>query len=197
MRRYAIIVAGGIGTRMRSEIPKQFLKFAGKPILVHTIEKFLQSGNLVRIILVLPKGHLNKWNCIRNEYLKDAPIQIVLGGETRTKSVMCGLNQLKEECLVAIHDAVRPFVDQRVIEDSFESARRYGNGIASVPLKDSIREIISGKHSIVREPNQLLADTNPPNFPGHLKLKKPTNKPTISPFLMMPLFMRMQVISPD
>jgi len=141
MKNYALIVAGGIGKRMGSEIPKQFLAVAGQPILMHTISAFYQYDHTMEIILVLPLSHFSKWTELSLEYDFDVPHRMIAGGSTRFHSVKNGLNSLEEEGIVAIHDGVRPFIEMDIIKNSFEVARNEGNAVVSVALKDSIRQV--------------------------------------------------------
>ena len=143
MNKYAIIVAGGKGTRMGTETPKQFLKLNGKPILVHTIEKFLSIPN-IHIILSIPKDHVLLWNEVRNHYFLEKNIITVIGGQERFHSVLNGLNSINDSnALVAIHDGVRPLITTDIINNSFNIAQHKGSAVVAVPLKDSIREITS------------------------------------------------------
>lgn len=132
-------MAGGSGTRMGSEVPKQFLQINQKPILQLTIEKFYQYDTAIDIIVVLPKSQIEYWknSCVQTHF--NIKHQIVEGGNSRFQSVKNGLLSIKSTALVAIHDGVRPFVDFNTIDKSFASAEQFGNGIASVALKDSIR----------------------------------------------------------
>ena len=142
MNRYAVIVAGGSGSRMGSEIPKQFLPMGNAPILMHTIKRFFTSAESVHIVLVLPEEQVERWHQLCQKYSFSIPHHIIFGGKTRFQSVKNGLNSIGEtEGLVAIHDGVRPFISKRIIEASYKSAQKEGNGIASVPLKDSIRMV--------------------------------------------------------
>lgn len=140
MDKYAIIVAGGSGSRMGNTIPKQFLEINAKPILVHTIDKFLSIEN-IKIIVVLPEIHINFWQkiLIKFPYLLD--IQIVYGGDTRFKSVKNGLSQIPDTGVVAIHDAVRPFVNISEIENCYNQAAKSKAVVLAVPSKDSVRII--------------------------------------------------------
>jgi 2-C-methyl-D-erythritol 4-phosphate cytidylyltransferase len=146
MKRIALIVAGGSGTRMGTEIPKQFLLVANKPILMHTIEAFYLS-KVDTILVVLPSNQWEAWQqlCARHQF--SIPHQIVPGGDARFSSVKNGLDLIDDNSLVAIHDGVRPFISAAIINQSFETALEKGNAIASVPLKDSIRkvELLSNK----------------------------------------------------
>ena len=161
MKQYAIVVAGGLGTRMGSEVPKQFLTLKGKPILVHSIEKFLSVDQL---ILVLPKNHLERWQELKKEFFPEVEIQTAIGGSSRTESVISGLSLIPDDGLVAIHDAVRPFVNQRTIKASYLSAKENGSGVASVALKDSIRELEGDKDSFHRDRNKYRLIQTPQTF---------------------------------
>lgn len=148
MKRYALIVAGGIGARMNRPIPKQFIKIAGRPILMYTIQKFYDLSADIDIILVLPERAMDTWATLVEEYSFNIPLRLVAGGEARVDSVKNGLAAIAyEESLVAIHDGVRPFVKQTIIEESYRMAAQKGNAIATVKLKDSIREIVDEETS--------------------------------------------------
>lgn len=140
---YCIIVAGGSGNRMNAPVPKQFLKLNEKPILLHTIEKFLSCGLPLHIILVLPDACLELWRRICDENNFNHPIQIAPNGESRYQSVKNGLRFVKGDGIVAVHDAVRPLVNKKTIVTAFKSAEMYGNAVPAIPLSDSIRQIDS------------------------------------------------------
>lgn len=139
MKKYAIIVAGGSGTRMGSDVPKQFLILADKPILMHTILKF--KPEVDEIIVVLPQNQFDYWSSLCIEYSFSESVKIVGGGKSRFESVKNGLNTITENGIVAVHDAVRPFVNQTIIKEAFEIAKEKGNAVVSVLLNDSIREV--------------------------------------------------------
>lgn len=143
MRRYAIIVAGGSGTRMNSPIPKQFILLAGKPVLLHTLSRFLETGFPIEIILVLPQGQVNAWEQLSRQYGFPASLRITEGGETRFHSVKNGLALIEGEGIVAVHDAARPLVSTKTIVTAYKAAEMYGNAVPAVPLSDSIRQIDS------------------------------------------------------
>ena len=146
MVKYAIIVAGGKGLRMGTEVPKQFLDLGGKPVLVRTLEAFHQFDSLIKLILVLPEDHISYWQHLSQPFISDLNIKLVAGGETRFHSVRNGLQGIKDEGLVAVHDAVRPLIDSSTIKATYESAALSGAAISVVRLKDSIRKI-SGSSS--------------------------------------------------
>ncbi|MFY8033553.1 MAG: 2-C-methyl-D-erythritol 4-phosphate cytidylyltransferase [Flexibacteraceae bacterium] len=139
MQRFAVIVAGGSGTRMGVAQPKQFLFLKGKPILAHTIERFFEADNTINIIVVLSDAGLAMWSEYQETGATIPPHQITLGGKTRTESVKKGLALVPHGALVAIHDAVRPFVTNEIINKSYEIAELKGCAVAAVPLKDSVR----------------------------------------------------------
>lgn len=155
-KRYAIIVAGGSGARMKSEIPKQFLELEGRPILVHTILKF-QLASTDQIILVVPEDHLNACKEIL-DLARIPDVKLVVGGAERFDSVKNGLARIvTNDGVVAVHDAVRPMISVQLIDESFEQAERIGSAVIAVPLKDSIRELdASGSEAKDRSKYMLI-----------------------------------------
>lgn len=140
--KYALIVAGGSGTRMGAGVPKQFISLGSKPIIMHTIQRFADFSKDLQIILVLPSSQIPEWEKLVKEHSFNINVKVVAGGATRFQSVKNGLDSIAEsEGLVAIHDGVRPFVKRSVIENSFISAAKFGCGICTVALKDSIRYV--------------------------------------------------------
>lgn len=150
MKLYAVIVAGGSGTRMGTDIPKQFLELAGRPVLIHTIERFLTFSNSIHIITVLPGEYLEFWDQLKKKYNFTLPHIIVRGGETRFISVRNGLEYVDDDALVAVHDAVRPLVSIGTIKRCFETAGEYGNAIPVISPSDTLR--------IVNEENSKPVD---------------------------------------
>lgn len=138
-KEYAIIVAGGKGTRIKSSMPKQFLKLAGLPILMHTLNAFYQYSRDIEIILVLPEDDLPVWASLCDEHQFRHPYKLQTGGDTRFQSVRRGLSLIDGNGLVAIHDGVRPLVSADIIAASFRLAAVHQSAVAAVRLKDSIR----------------------------------------------------------
>lgn len=141
---------------METNVPKQFLLLAGKPILMHTIEAFYNS-EISHIILVLPLGEMEYWNelCQKNGFT--IKHQLVAGGSSRFESVNNGLQYCNNEDLVAIHDGVRPFISKEIILKSFETALEKGNAVAAVRLKDSIRKVeLLGNKNVNRDNYYLI-----------------------------------------
>lgn len=145
LKKYAIIVAGGNGTRMNTPTPKQFLKLDGKPVLMHTISRFVEAGLNIEIILVLNKEQISLWQELCKEHNFFTETKIAEGGENRFESVKNGLAQIEGDGIVAIHDAVRPLVSAKTIHTTFKAAEMYGNAVPAIPLSDSIRQIDSTK----------------------------------------------------
>lgn len=138
--RYAIIVAGGKGERMGAETPKQFLELNGKPILMHTLEKFRETDPSIEIILALPENQIEFWEGLFHKYKSSKPRHTVIkGGQTRFHSVQNALKSIKEEGLVAIHDGVRPLVSSETIHRCYREAQEKGNAIPVVEVVDSLR----------------------------------------------------------
>ena len=143
MKKYAIIVAGGKGLRMNTELPKQFIPINGKPLLMSTLEAFFRYDNEIELILVLPVLQQEYWFVICKQYGFTISHQIANGGETRFHSVKNGLMLIPdvEESVVAIHDGVRPFVSQKTISEAFKCAEKYGSAVPAIDPVDSIRKL--------------------------------------------------------
>jgi 2-C-methyl-D-erythritol 4-phosphate cytidylyltransferase len=143
MKLYAVIVAGGTGKRMHAEIPKQYLELAGKPVLMHTLEKFKAFDDSIEIITVLPENQLRFWGELQKKYSFDIPHTLVKGGKARFFSVRNGLKFVETPGLVAIHDGVRPFVSLDTIKRCFETAEKLGNAIPVISPSDTLRIVSS------------------------------------------------------
>jgi 2-C-methyl-D-erythritol 4-phosphate cytidylyltransferase len=168
---YAIIVAGGSGTRMQTTIPKQFLLLNGKPVLMHTIEAFYNSRAKPKIIIVLHGNYHAYWQQISTEHNFTIPHQLVKGGESRFHSVKNGLDTINDEdAIIAVHDAVRPLTTQTAIDNSYTYAVEYGNAVVSVKSRDSIRQI-QGDHSISLLRDDIYLIQTPQTF-QYSQLKK-------------------------
>jgi len=139
MQLYVVIVAGGSGTRMGAEIPKQFLELAGRPVLMHTIERFKAFDESIEIITVLPENQLRHWIELQEKYSFNVPQTIVKGGSARFFSVRNGLKFVNAPSLVAIHDGVRPFVSIDTIRRCFKTAEELGNAVPVVSPAESLR----------------------------------------------------------
>lgn len=144
MQEFAIIVAGGSGSRMKSEIPKQFLPIGGRPVLMRTLDAFRAYSSGLRIILVLPETQFGQWVELCEEFSFADEYQLVAGGVTRFHSVLNGLRGIDAtDGIVAVHDGVRPFVTSTIIAEGFRKAAEAGTSVVCVDLKDSARIILS------------------------------------------------------
>ena len=139
MELYVVIVAGGSGKRMGAEIPKQFLELAGRPVLMHTIERFKAFNEKIEIITVLPENQIRHWLDLQKKYSFNILQTLVKGGSHRFFSVKNGLKFVNVPGLVAIHDGVRPFVSIDTIKRCFETAEKLGNAIPSISPTESLR----------------------------------------------------------
>mgnify|MGYP001405766761 CR=1 FL=1 len=138
-KEYALIVAGGKGTRIKSKLPKQFLELNGIPILLHTIEAFFRYSDEIQIILVLPENDFPIWESICERFQFTKTVLLQKGGDTRFQSVKNGLDKIEGPGCVAIHDGVRPLVSEDIIGASFRLAAVHQSAVAAVRLKESIR----------------------------------------------------------
>lgn len=150
---FAAILAGGIGSRMGgTDTPKQFLTLGNKPVIIHTIEKFVINGKIDKIIVLTPKNFINHTNHLIKEYISDnEDIIVIEGGKTRNDTLMNSIRYIDEnfgideESIILTHDSVRPFVTHRIIEDNIEAAKRYGACDTVIPATDTIVESINSK----------------------------------------------------
>lgn len=159
MQEYALIVAGGTGTRMRSAVVKQFLPINGMPVLMHTINAFKKYSPAISIVLVLPESQQSHWKELCNINNFDVPHKLVKGGESRFQSVKNGLEVLPEEGLVSIHDGVRPLVNENTIGASFRIASIHGSAVAAVRLKESIRVVDQDKTKAIDRSKYRMIQT--------------------------------------
>jgi len=145
---YVIIVAGGKGLRMGSDIPKQFLPIGGKPVLMRTLERFREYSPTLQIILVLPKAQQDYWRQLCEEYNFSVDYQLADGGETRFHSVQHGLALIPDDAegVVGVHDGVRPFPSIDVIRNCYETARTTKAVIPVIPVVETLRHISLTSH---------------------------------------------------
>lgn len=142
MKKAAIIVAGGKGLRMGGEIAKQYLPIRGIPVLMHTLSVFFKTDPNIYLVLVLPKNDVEFWKNLCKKHAFNIQHKLITGGDSRFQSVRNGLHSLPNDIdLVAIHDGVRPFVSEQVIQNSFVESAKSGSAVAVVTCKDSIRKL--------------------------------------------------------
>ena len=179
--RYAIIVAGGSGTRMQTAVPKQFLLLNGLPVLMHTIKAFYHSAVSPQIIVVLPVDAHNYWKELCNTHNFTLPHQLINGGKTRFHSVQNGLSLIgNENSIVAIHDAVRPLINANIIEQSYLHAAEHGNAIVAVKSRDSVRQV-KGNGSVCLLRDEIYLVQTPQTF-QYQQLKKAYRQPYLELF---------------
>jgi 2-C-methyl-D-erythritol 4-phosphate cytidylyltransferase len=154
-----IIVSGGSGSRMQNELPKQYLKIKGKPILAWTIEKFLHFDQNILIILVLGEGHEAYWAPIKDRYFMNGNFLHTRGGDTRFDSVKSGLAVLDKDYIVGVHDAVRPIVSSETIKRCYDSAREYGSAIPVIDVEDTIRSVDGPKSTQLKRESLMRVQT--------------------------------------
>lgn len=150
---YGEILAGGSGTRMgNTEMPKQFLMLGDKPIIIHTIEQFMINPRIRKIIVCCPKVWVSYANDLLKKYDIDSDrVEVTSGGSNRNESIMNGCNYIKEkyglteEDIVVTHDAVRPFLNQRIIDDNIDALKKYDAVDTVIPATDTIVYSKDGK----------------------------------------------------
>lgn len=172
---FVIIVAGGKGLRMGSDIPKQFLPICGKPVLMRTLERFREYSPTLQIILVLPKAQQDYWQKLCKEYAFDINYQLADGGETRFHSVQNGLAKIPDDAegVVGVHDGVRPFPSIDVIRDCYETARKKKAVIPVIPVVETVRHLQGNTSETVPRNDYRLVQT-PQTF--DIQLLKAANR---------------------
>lgn len=170
MKKTAVIVAGGSGSRMNTNIPKQFLLLNGKPVLYYSINTFLQAYDDLSIILVLPEEHVAAGQEIIDAFFDYNRIQITIGGRTRFHSVQNGLQLIHEESIVFVHDAVRCMVSIDLIRRCYDAAIANGSAIPVIDSRDSVR-LITGDGNQALERDTVKQVQTPQTF--HSKILIP------------------------
>lgn len=181
---YIIIVAGGKGLRMGSDIPKQFLPIGGKPVLMRTLERFREYSAELQIILVLPEAQQAYWRELCKQYNFPLPLegagggfyQLANGGQTRFHSVQNGLAKVPDDAqgVVGVHDGVRPFPSIEVIKNCYETARTKKAVIPVIPVVETVRQLISKKNSKTVPRDQYRLVQTPQTF--DIQLLKAANR---------------------
>lgn len=159
MKKFALIVAGGSGVRMKGSVPKQFLEINSRPVLMHTFDAFLKYDNQIEFILVLPKTLIDYWKslCVNYKFLIN--YKLATGGETRFHSVKNGLDLIEEKGIVFIHDGVRPLVSTKTIQDCYKIAEEKGNALPVIPINESIRYSDAEENKTVDRKKYFLVQT--------------------------------------
>jgi 2-C-methyl-D-erythritol 4-phosphate cytidylyltransferase len=158
MKKSVIITAGGIGKRMGSELPKQFLVLGGKPVLVHTLELFFKYDPNIEIILTLPNDWRGYWETVIDKYYCRVSHIVVNGGEERYHSIQNALKQCSGS-FIAVHDGVRPFVSFETLDRCFSALNQYEAVVPVLKLKESIRQTNENSTNAVDRSNYRLVHT--------------------------------------
>ena len=170
MKKFAIIVAGGNGTRMNNATPKQFLLLKGKPVLFYAINTFLETYDDCKVILVLPEEHVGVGQEIIDAFFDYERIQIVVGGRTRFHSVQNGLALVdNEDSVIFVHDAVRPLLTASLINNCYDAVSQFGTAIPVIDCKDSVRIVTENGNEAVERTTIKLVQT-PQAFHGKILL---------------------------
>jgi len=173
MKKIALIVAGGKGSRMNNDIPKQFLLLKNKPVLYYTLKAFTDAYNDIEIILVLPEEHIGKGQEIIDGYFDHSRIRITAGGRTRFHSVKNGLALINEESIIFVHDGVRCLVSANLIRRCYDAAVEKGTAVPAVECSDSVR-LLTTNGSKILDRNKLKIIQTPQTF--HSKILMPAYK---------------------
>ncbi|MGB1294248.1 MAG: 2-C-methyl-D-erythritol 4-phosphate cytidylyltransferase [Flavobacteriales bacterium] len=159
-----IILAGGKGLRMGHDLPKQFIEINGKPIIFHTIEKFIDYNAEVTIVLALPNSHLEYWQTISADWTYKNQVQTVIGGKERFFSVKNALETLNNIDCVAIHDGVRPLLSTEFLKRIFSFKKEHKGWVPVIPLVDSIRQKTNDNVSVAVNRADFMAVQTPQIF---------------------------------
>ncbi len=160
MKKFALIVAGGSGSRMKGSVPKQFIELLGRPVVMHTFDCFKKYDPQIEFILVLPKIQIDFWKELCKKHTFQFDYKLVVGGKTRSHSVKNGLDLIEEDGIVFIHDGVRPLLSIQTILNCFNTALVHGNALPVVPVAESVRfaddvgnkPVDRSKHFLVQTP---------------------------------------------
>jgi 2-C-methyl-D-erythritol 4-phosphate cytidylyltransferase len=155
---------------MGSTIPKQFLDLNSKPILMHTIEKMHQSLVHSEIILALPKPEFDTWKKLCQEHQFKVKHQVVEGGNTRFESVSNALKKVNEQSIIAVHDGVRPFVKNSVVNECMQIAQEKGTAIPVIAIEESLRQKTDSGSVVVNRDEYFIVQT-PQCFSSEVLLK--------------------------
>lgn len=172
--KYAIIVAGGSGRRMKSDLPKQFLLLDGKPVVMHTLERFANTKSKPQLILVLHTDMFSIWDKLCEKHDFQLPHTVITSGETRFQSVRNGIHYISEQqhhfldnTLIAIHDAARPVITSETIDACFEQTALHPATVLAVPSTNSVRQGYEAENNALDREKIWIVQT-PQMFQGHI-----------------------------
>lgn len=168
---FAQVMAGGIGKRMgNTPMPKQFLMLGDKPIIIHTLEKFVLQAEFEKIIVSCPAMWIQHAEDTIKKYLSDSRIVVIEGGKERNDTLMAAINyieanyEVKDDDVLVTHDAVRPFVTKRIIEDNMKAAKEYGAVDTGVPAFDTIVRVQNNEVADIPNRDEMYQGQTPQTF---------------------------------
>jgi 2-C-methyl-D-erythritol 4-phosphate cytidylyltransferase len=169
MIKYAIIVAGGMGSRMGGHVPKQFMMLGDKPVLYYSTKTFFEAFDDIRVVIVLPVDYLSLGQEMADEYFPGKKIRITGGGDTRFHSVKNGLSLVKDDSIVFVHDGVRCLLTPALIHRCYDAAVLIGTAIPAIASRDSIRLLTDTGTECLDRNNVMLIQT-PQTFKSDILL---------------------------
>ena len=171
---YGVVVAGGVGTRMGADKPKQFLNIGNKPIIVHTVEKFVLCNELEKIVVLTPEDWISFTKDLLRKHLGEGlmkRVAVIEGGATRNETIMNAIAYIEEnyglddDTIILTHDAVRPFVTHRIIKDNIEAVKKYGATDTVIAATDTIVESKDGDIiSMIPDRSKMYQGQTPQSF---------------------------------
>ena len=164
MNKAVIIVAAGSGSRMGGELPKQYLQLRGKPLIIHTLERFHRFDPEMNVVVVLAPSHKELWEQMTASYEIARGLTLAQGGTTRYDSVKNGLSHVNQAGVTGIHDAVRPLVSQHTLARCFDAAAQTGSGIPVVEMDESVRRLDKQGGSVHMDRSSLKRVQTPQVF---------------------------------
>lgn len=159
LKKFALIVAGGSGSRMQNSTPKQFMEILGKPVLMHTLTAFYNFDPTIEIVLVLPEDQVKTWNEICKNHQFKISFKLTHGGATRFESVKNGLKLITESGIVFIHDGVRPLVSEQTLKNCLDTSTEKGNALPVVPVSESVRFVDGDSNKALDRTKYFLVQT--------------------------------------
>ena len=163
-------MAGGTGSRMGGDLPKQFMLLKNKPVLYYSLKTFLDAYDDIEIILVLPAAFTDEGEEIIDAYFDKEKIKITIGGDNRFQSVRNGLKLIQQESIVFVHDAVRCLASVELVRRCYETAVKFGSAIPVIPSRDSVR-ILNEEESHAMDRDKVMLVQTPQTF--HSKILLP------------------------
>ena len=171
---YAVLAAGGIGSRMGADKPKQYIEIGGKAIIAHTAEKFLKCERIGKVIVLCPAD----WVDYTREIFCDTEVIVISGGDTRNETLIRAIDYieatdgLSEDTYLVTHDAVRPFVTEEIINNNIDAMLKYGATGTVIPATDTIFQSAKGEIiDSIPDRSELYQAQTPQCF-GALKLRE-------------------------